>query len=268
MAYRVKEVADLTGISIRTLHHYDHIGLLKPSFLTDAGYRMYNNQDLERLQQILFFKELDFPLQKIKEILDHPAFDPKHALQLHREVIIAKKERLERIIQTIDQKIQEIEEGAEMEKNKMFTAFNLKEIEEHKKKYSEEAKQTYGKEFVRQVEEVTASYTDAQWSFIMGKWKDLYERMARYIGDNPSHPEVQRAVDEYRQLITDYFYDCTPEIFRGLGDLYVQDERFTKNIDQYGNGLSRFLCEAIHIYCDQLKAADGSLSCKAKNPPR
>ncbi|PTX64592.1 DNA-binding transcriptional MerR regulator [Melghirimyces profundicolus] len=252
MGYQVKEVADLAGVSIRTLHHYDHIGLLKPSSFTEAGYRMYSDRDLERLQQILFFKELDFPLHQIKEILDDPKFDRKHALRMHRELLMKKKERLERIIETVDQTIQSMEGGIPMDKKKMFTSFSMKEIEEHQKKYSEEAKRRYGKERVEDVEKKTSRYSEEKWAAIMGRWKDIYERIAARMDRGPEDPEVQQTLEEYRQLITDNFYECTPEIFRGLGDLYVQDERFTRNIDRYGEGMARFLRDAMHVYCDRI----------------
>ncbi|OYD07680.1 MerR family transcriptional regulator [Paludifilum halophilum] len=158
MGYQVKEVADWVGISIRTLHHYDHIGLLKPSSVTETGYRIYSDRDLERLQQVLFFKELDFPLQRIKEILDDPAFDQKQALRMHRELLIRKKERLEGIIRTVEQTIRSVEGGFPMDKKEMFTSFSMKAIEEHQRKYSEEAKRRYGNERVEEVEKKTASY--------------------------------------------------------------------------------------------------------------
>ncbi|UUZ92112.1 MerR family transcriptional regulator [Paenibacillus sp. P25] len=144
MTYMVKEVAGLVGISVRTLHHYDQVGLLKPETVSPAGYRLYTDRDLERLQQILFYKEIGFSLQEIKEILDRPGFDRKQALRSHKEPLLQKKKRLEDIIQTVDKTIDSIEGGTQMEKNEMFEAFDMSAIEEHKAKYAEEARQRYG----------------------------------------------------------------------------------------------------------------------------
>ncbi len=138
-----------------------------------------------------------------------------------------------------------------MEKNEMFKGFDMREIEEHQKKYAQEAREKYGKEMVEQVEKRTSTYTKEEWATIKAKTTDIYKRIAARMKYGPEDAQVQEAVGEWRQLITDYFYDCTLDIFRGLGDLYVNDERFTKNIDQHQAGLAAFLREAIHIYCDR-----------------
>lgn len=249
--YKIKEVADFAGISIRTLHHYDHIGLLQPAETTEAGYRLYTKENLERLQQILFFKEIGFSLQEIKEILDRPNFDRKKALENHRELLLKKKQRLETMLQTVQKTIQSLEGGIEMSGQDLFKGFDMSEIEEHQKKYSEEAKQRYGKERVEAVEKRTSQYTKEDWARIQATTEDIYRRIAERMDHEPSDPEVQKAVAEWRQFITDHYYDCTLEIFRGLGDLYVDDPRFTKNIDKFQPGLAKFLREAMHYYCDQ-----------------
>lgn len=252
MTYMVKEVAGLVGISVRTLHHYDQVGLLKPETVSPAGYRLYTDRDLERLQQILFYKEIGFSLQEIKEILDRPGFDRKQALRSHKELLLQKKKRLEDIIQTVDKTIDSIEGGTQMEKNEMFEAFDMSAIEEHKAKYAEEARQRYGSDIMDRTEQRTSAYTKEDWASIMTRWEEIYNKVIAAMDRGPADPEVQEAVHELRQHITDYFYDCTPEIFRGLGDLYVQDERFTANIDKHKEGLALFLRDAMHLYCDRL----------------
>lgn len=251
--YKVKEVADLVGISVRTLHHYDQIGLLKPDTVTDNGYRLYSDTNLERLQQVLFFKEIGFSLEEVKEILDSPDFDRKQALQSHREILLKQRSRLEEIIRTVDKTIHSIEGGTEMEKREMFEGFDMRQIEEHKAKYAEEVRQKYDKKTVEESERRTSSYTKDDWQNITKKSEDIYQRIISRMGFGPADPQVQEAVAAWRQHITDYFYECTPEIFRGLGDLYVEDERFTENIDKYKAGLARFMREAMHIYCDRLE---------------
>lgn len=254
MQYKVKEVADMAGISVRTLHHYDRIGLLKPQFLSMAGYRLYTDSDLEKLQQVLFFKELGFSLKETGDIINSPGFDRVQALRAHKELLIEKRNRLEAIIRSVENTIQTIEGGTEMGKKEMFAAFDMAEIERHKEKYAEEVRQKYGNsEAFKESEKKTSGYTKEDWAAIFGKVGEIFRRIASHMDKSPDSPQVQQAVGEWRQCITDNFYDCTPEIFRGLGDLYVDDERFTANIDSIKPGLSRFLREAIHIYCDGLK---------------
>lgn len=249
--FKVKEVANLTGVSIRTLHHYDRIGLLQPEAVTDAGYRLYSERDLERLQQILFFKEMDFTLQEIKDILDRPDFNRKESLKNHKALLLKKKKRLDEIIRTVEKTINSIEGGYQMKEKDMFEGFDMKEIEEHQKKYSEEAKARYGKETVEKVEKRTANYTPDDWGNIQAKTEEIYQRLISGMADGPNDPAVQEAVADWRQFITDHYYDCTIDIFRGLGDLYVDDPRFTKNIDKYQPCLAAFFKRAIHHYCDE-----------------
>lgn len=254
MSYKVKEVADMAGVSVRTLHHYDQIGILKPDSVTDAGYRLYTDKDIERLQQILFFKELDFNLQEIKTILQNPDFDRVDALKTHKELLVEKKNRLEKIIKSVENTLDSIEGGVKMDKKEMFEPFDMREIEKHKEKYAEETKKKYGNsEAYKESEKRTAKYTKSDWSNIMSRFDEIYKKIAALMDKGIYDLEVQAAVGEWRQYITDNFYDCTPEIFRGLGQLYVADERFTQNIDKYKSGLAKFLSEAIEVYCDNLK---------------
>jgi DNA-binding transcriptional MerR regulator len=249
--YKVKEVAETTGVSVRTLHHYDRIGLLKPETVSSAGYRLYSDENLERLQQILVFKEMDFSLHEIKDIIDRPEFNRKENLKKHKKLLLAKKKRLEEIIRTLEMTIDSIEGGYQMENKDMFKGFDMKEIVEHQRKYSEEAKERYGKETVEKVEKRTAGYSSGDWAEIQNKTDEIYKRIIAGMDHGPEDPGVQQAVADWRQFITDHYYDCTQEIFRGLGDLYVDDPLFTKNIDKYQAGLAAFFKEAIHYYCDQ-----------------
>lgn len=254
MPYKVKEVRDMVGVSVRTLHYYDQIGLLKPESVSTAGYRLYTDGDLERLQQILFFKELDFSLQEIKEILDSPDFNRGHALKAHREMLIKKKKRLEKIIKSVEKTIDSIEGGIEMSKKEMFDGFSIEEIEKHKEKYAEETKEKYGDSSAyKESQRRTSKYTKEDWAVITEKQNEIYKRLAELMDKEPTDSEVQKSVEQWRQFINDYFYTCTPEIYRGLGELYVNDERFTANIDKIKPGLAKFLSEGIKIYCDNLK---------------
>ena len=250
MAHKVKEVAALTGISVRTLHHYDEIGLLKPHTVTDAGYRLYSEEDLERLQQILFFKELDFGLDRIRDILDSPGFDRRQALEAQLDLLGQKKNRLERIMKTVEQTLKTIEGGSKMSKQDMFGAFDMSEIKKHQEQYAEEARQKYG-EKARETEKRTAGYTEKDWAAIQAEAGAIYQKFIQAMDKGAADPLAQEAADEWRAHITKHYYDCTLEIFRGLGEMYVADERFTANIDRFQSGLAAFMKEAMQRYCDR-----------------
>ncbi|WP_442601843.1 MerR family transcriptional regulator [Paenibacillus sp. KN14-4R] len=254
MTYKVKEVADIAGVSVRTLHHYDEIDLLTPQSVNQAGYRLYTEHELKRLQHILFFKEIGFSLEEIKRILDSPEFDQKQALLTHKELLEQKKKRLEDIIQTVNNTIEALEGGSQMSKQEMFEGFDMSAIEEHKNKYEAEAREKYGDSTMDAVNKRTNAYSKGDWSHIMGENERIYAKVIAGMDNGPDDPMVQEAVAALRQWITTNFYDCTPEIFYGLGDLYVMDERFTANIDKHKEGLAAFLREAMHVYCDNLKA--------------
>lgn len=252
--YTIKKVADMAGVSVRTLHYYDDVGLLTPEVSKDNGYRMYSDADIERLQQILFFKELDFGLEEIKSIIDSPGFDRREALTAHKEILIKKKNRLNDLIVTVDKTIDSIERRMKMSKEEMFKSFDMKEIEEHQKKYANEVKEKYGNsDAYRESQEKTSKYSKEDWANVMGRAGEIQIRIAELIDRDPADREVQQAIGEWRQHITESFYNCTPEIFRGLGEMYTADERFTKNIDKYREGLAEFMRDAINIYCDNLE---------------
>lgn len=254
MSYRIKEAADIAGISVRTLHHYDQFGLLKPAKADSNGYRQYSDEDLERLHQILFFKELGFSLQQTKEILNSPHFDRKTALLDHQKLLTKKRERLNQIIQSVETIIQSMEGRVAMSKKEIFKVFDTSEIEKHRKQYEEEARAKYGEsEAYKESEKRTSQYSKEQWEGVAEKGNELFQKIAERMEFGPSDSAVQQMIGAYRQFITDSFYTCTLEIFQGLGELYISDERFTANIDRVKPGLARFLNEAIRIYCDSLR---------------
>lgn len=252
--YTVKAVADLAGVSVRTLHHYDQIGVLKPASVNAAGYRLYSEADLERLQQVLFFRELGFSLQEIKTIIDSPGFDRKQAMIAHKQILLEKKQRLERLIESVDLTIETMERGTTMAKEAMFEPFDAAKIEKYKEKYREEAEATYGKEIVDESYRRVASYTQDDWNAIGAESHAINQAMARLMDRDPAEPEVQEQIGRWYRLINKSFYDCTPEIFRGLGDLYVNDSRFTANYEQIRPGLAEFMRSAMHVYADRLSA--------------
>ncbi|MFC7442558.1 MerR family transcriptional regulator [Laceyella putida] len=194
----------------------------------------------------MFFKEIGFHLQEIKEILDSPQFDRKQALLTHKELLLQKKKRLEEMIRTLERTIDSMEGEIQMSKQDLFDGFDMKEIEEHQKKYAEEIRVRYGVDAMGEL----SKHSEKEWARIMARSDEIYKKLVTYMDKDPAAPEVQQVIGAWRQHISDNFYPCTLEIFRGLGDMYVADERFTANIDKYAKGLAAFMKEAMHIYCD------------------
>lgn len=249
--YKVNEVSKLSGVSIRMLHHYDKIGLLVPSEKTEKNYRLYSEDDIKRLYQILIFKELEFQLKDIKDILDDESFDREKALRLQRELIVKKKERMEKIIISIDEVVDNMGGNNNMSK-KDFEGFNYEEIKAHKEQYDEETKKRYGKSNAyKECNEKTSNYSKGDWESISKEADTIYRNLEKLMDRDPADEEVQILIQNWRDHITNNFYDCKIEIFRGLALMYVADERFTKNIDKYGEGLAQFLSDAMSVYCDK-----------------
>lgn len=250
MAYTVKGAADMAGVSIRTLHHYDDIGLLKPAQVSPSGYRLYSDADLEHLQQILFFRELGFKLSEIREIMGRRGFDRKRALLNHRELLLQRRSRLDRLIATVDRTLKGMERGNEMT-GEMFDGFQPHE-------YEEEARRRWGG--TREYEESarrTKQYTKADWAAIQQEGQEITLGLASLMDRDPADPEVQQWVGKHHQMINDRFYTCSLQVYRGLGDLYVQDERFTANYEKVKPGLAAFMRAAMHVYCDRGEVKQG-----------
>ena len=242
MKMQIKEFARFTGVSVRTLHYYDEIGLLKPAQVDKAtGYRYYDEHSLLRMQEILFYRELDFPLKRIEEILSSPHYDKSKALQAQKEMLILKKERLERLISAID--------GATKGENVM-KAFDNTEFE----KYKAEAQEKWGStDAYREHQEKTKGYSKDKWNSMAADMDAIMGRFAAVLknGDTPDSAAAQDLVKALQSHITENYYTCTKEILFGLGQMYVADERFKNNIDKHGDGTAAFICEAIAVYCNK-----------------
>ena len=237
----VNEVSKLTGVSIRTLQYYDSIGLLKPSEYTESGYRLYDDTALERLQQILLFKELEFPLKEIKEIIDAPGFDKKKALEQQIELLLLKKEHIENLID-FARRIKTIVV------NKMdFKVFDRKKIEE----YSKRAKEQWGHTSAYQeYEEKTKRVSDTQQKDVINSFMLIFVEFGKLKEQEASCDAVQSQVKKLQDFITANYYTCTKEILSGLGKMYASGGEFTENIDNYGEeGTACFTAKAIEIYC-------------------
>lgn len=241
---KIKEVAELTGVTVRTLHYYDQIGLLKPSTVTEAGYRLYDDSALSRLQQILFFRELDFELTDIKAILESPGYDAMDALRKQKKLLQERRDRLNGLILLAERTLKG-------EDNMDFKAFDNTDFEAAKQQYKEEVEQRWGDtDAYRESQKKTASYGKSDWETINRESGEIFKKFAARMEQNPADPAVQALVKEWQDFITARLYTCKKEILQGLGLMYTADERFTKNIDQYGEGLAAFIGEAIRIYCE------------------
>ncbi len=252
MNYTVNELSKLAGVSVRTLHHYDEIGLLRPASHTEAGYRQYGPAELKRLQQVLFFKELDFSLDAIRAILDSPGFDEAKALRQHRTLLLKRRDRLDKLLETVDKTLQTFKGGNIMQDKDYFENFDMTEIEEQQKKYAKEVDQKYPG---WQQRDKTKRYGKREWAEVMQKGgqiqTDLAELMA--AGREPADPAVQAVIDRHFHYIDDSFYDCSLEVYEGLSNLYVDDQRFTENIDKMKPGLADFQSRAMKVYCEGRK---------------
>ena len=239
----VHEVSKLTGVSIRTLHYYDQIGLLSPTSITEAGYRLYDDTALERLQHIMLFRELQFPLKDIKEIINGSNFDRNKALEQQITLLTLKKEHIENLI-TFARGIQGV--GV---KNMDFSAFDAKKLDE----YAAQAKAAWGKtEAYKEFEEKTKDMSVEQSNQIAENMMALFTEFGLLMkeGKVADSEAVQAQVKKLQDFITEHFYTCTKEILSGLGKMYNGGGSMTENIDRYGGeGTADFAAEAIAIYC-------------------
>ena len=237
----VNEVSKLTGVSIRTLQYYDTIGLLPPTEYTEAGYRLYDDTAMERLQQILLFRELEFPLKEIRRIIDSPDLNRNKALEQQMKLLTMKKEHLEGLI-SFARKIKET--GV----NKMdFQVFNTTKMDEYTKKAKEQWGQTA--EYKEYEEKTSKQSLEAQKQALQN-FMLIFVEFGKMMDKKPEDSDVQLKVKEFQDYITDHFYKCSNEILKGLGEMYVSGGEFTENIDKAaGDGTAVFVAKAIDIYC-------------------
>lgn len=237
----VKEVSKKTGVSIRTLHYYDSIDLLKPTKISDNGYRLYDETALNYLQSILMYRELKFPLKSIKKILDNPKFDTKKALKEQIRLLELQKEHIEKVI-SLAHKIQ-----IEGEEKMDFKVFDNEEFNQ----YANEVKEKWGN--TRQYEEYkTKNRSKQELEGINNRFMDIFTELGSLKHLSVEDEKVQEKIKSLQEFITDNYYSCTKEILKGLGQMYVDDERFRNNIDRAGgNGTAEFVNQAISIYCSK-----------------
>ena len=247
-AYTVSEVAKMARVSVRTLHHYDHIGLLEPAARSAAGYRLYEEPDLLRLQQILFFKELDLPLSEIRDVLDDPEFDQVEALRNHRRLLRKRAERLDRLLETIDKTIRRLEEGdMTLTDQELYEGFTEEQIE----RYKREAREMYDPALVRESKRRLKKMSRDQWQAVKAEGEAVTTGLAALIDREPGDPEVQALIAGHHAWIEN-FYPCSAEVYRGLAQGYVEHPEFRAFYEKVRPGLAEFMQTAMNYYADQV----------------
>jgi DNA-binding transcriptional MerR regulator len=249
MEYTVKELGDLAGVSGRTLRYYDQIDLLKPAWTNESGYRIYGPEEVNRLQQILFFRELGVDLRTIKELLESPGFREKQALLGHREHLLEKRRQLDLLIQNVEQTIAALEGGEPMTDKEKFVGFKETLIKENEKKYGAEIREKYGDETVDASNARFMGLTETQFTEMEKLAEEIIQSLAKAVGqEEPEGEEGQRIAALHRKWLSFSWKDYSKEAHAGIAEMYVADERFTAYYDQHKKGAAKFLRDAIVAY--------------------
>lgn len=244
--FTVKQLSTLAGITPRTLHHYDQIGLLKPSRKGENGYRYYGEESLWRLQQILLYRELGLPLEEIKRIMGRRDYDVLAALQQHRDELARRVTRLKRLIQTVDDTINHLKGNRPMSNKQIFAGFS----EEQQEKFAQEAEQLYDAETVRESNRRWKAYGKEKQQQILAEARTIYEDMIAAMPEGAGSAEAQAIVARWRKNM-DYFWTPNLEQLQGLAEMYVNDPRFRATYDQMHPQLAEFMQEAVRVYVER-----------------
>lgn len=243
MRLSIGEAARLCSVSVRTLRYYDSIGLLSPCEVSDSGYRYYSGEELSRLWQILFFRELDFSLSDISAILSNPNYDRARALRNHRELLISRRKRLEELTALVEKAIE-----GEIEMTDIRDGGS--EYERLKKQYADEARLRWGDTpQYAESEQKASSRTAGDSAGVEAQADEIFAAFAAARELPADSPEARELVERWREHITRNYYECTPEILACLADMYVGDDRFRENLDRFGEGTAEFMARAIKVYC-------------------
>ena len=241
---RTKELADIAGISVRTLHYYDTIGLLSPEIDRENGYRNYSDQDVSTLQQILFFRQLNFKLTQIKDILNSPKYHQTEALLEQKDIILKEQTRLSNILKLIDKTIQAERGEITMTNEEKFSGVDFSH-----NPYEQEAREKWGDEKVEQANQNLKKMGTKE---AEREFDEIYTQLADLRHLDPESDAAQQEIGKWYDFLNKVG-EYTPEMFKNLGEMYTADERFTKNIDKYGDGLAEFMKEAMTVYYEQHK---------------
>jgi DNA-binding transcriptional MerR regulator len=240
----VGEVAARTGVTVRTLHHYDRIGLLSPSGRTAAGYRRYSAADLDRLHQVLVYRGLGFSLEEVATLLDDPSADPLEHLRRQHRLLLDRLEEDRQLLVAVEKEMEARQMGISLTPEERFEVFGEHDPERHEAEVRERWGDT---DAYRQSRQRTRGYTKEDWVRIKAEGEDLMQRMAAALreGVAPEAPAAMDLAEEHRQQIVRDFYDCPPEMHAGLGRMYVEDERFTATYEAVAPGLAQWVSTAV-----------------------
>jgi DNA-binding transcriptional MerR regulator len=244
VGYSVGQVAGFAGVTVRTLHHYDDIGLLAPGERSHAGHRRYSDADLDRLQQILFYRELGFPLEEVAALLDDPEADPRAHLRRRHELLTARIEKLQKMAAAVEHAMEARNMGINLTPEEKFEVFGDFDPDQ----YEDEARDRWGgTDAYRQSRQRTASYTKDDWKRLTEEFDALHRRMADLLAaGTPAGAEAAMdTAEEHRRFITRAYYDCAHETHTCLGEMYVTDPRFTRTYEEIRPGLAGYLRDAI-----------------------
>lgn len=252
--YTIQKLAKLAGVSTRTLRYYDEIEILKPARTNASGYRIYNQEQVDRLQQIMFYRELSMQLEHIKDILNEPDFDATKALIQHREKLLAKRERIDRLIENINKTLDEKEGSLIMSDKEKFEGFKKRLIEENEKKYGNEIREKYGEETINASKAKMMNLTQEQYDSFTKLENKLNQMLIKAMetGD-PASELAQKTADLHKQWLTFTWSQYSKEAHAGVTQMYVEDERFSAYYDQIKLGSAKFLRDAVQIYTGMIK---------------
>lgn len=247
--YQVKELAKLSGVTVRTLHHYDRLGLLVPQGRSEAGYRLYGEDQLFRLQQILFYKELEMPLPEIKKNLDRNDFDLSKSLRIHQEALLHKKQRLEALLGTLAKTLDRLEGKAMVTDKELYEGFDQDQIA----RYEREVRASYDPKLVAQSKKRLQKLTKSQWQEIKEEGTEISRGLAEALkaGLSADSAEAQAWVQRHFCWLN-HFYTPTKEVYLGLAELYVENPEFTAHYEAYAPGLAQFLRQGMNVFAQSL----------------
>lgn len=254
MEYTVQKLGRLAGISTRTLRYYDEIGILKPARINSSGYRIYGRAEVDRLQQILFYRELGVSLESIKSIVTAPAFDGAAALREHREKLLEKRQQLDQLIANVEKTIALTEGRIKMTDKEKFEGFKQKMLDENEKKYGKEIREKYGSEAVEKSNAKLKGMTEAQYDEVTKLAEEVMSTLAEaFKTGDPAGELAQKAAELHKKWLMYYWPEYSKEAHAGLAQMYVDDERFTAYYDKGQPGTAAFLRDAILIYTGMKK---------------
>ena len=253
MEYTIQKLSRLAGVSTRTLRFYDEIGLLKPKRTSSSGYRIYGETEVDRLQQILFFKQLSFSLDKIKAAMDDPAYDAEQSLVAHKQALLEKKKEIELLIKTVDATLEEKRGGRRMSDKEKFEGLKKELLDENEIRYGQDIREKYGKKTVAASNNKFAGMSEADFDAMQEMAARLQEMLTEAMATGDAGGEAALAVAAlHKQWLSYTWPSYSPEAHRGLAQMYVDDERFTAYYDKAsGKGAAAFLRDAIHNYTDK-----------------